>query len=89
MPEYIEFRESTIKRAKTRVWDVASKSSGAILGRISWYGAWRQYVFFPAGGSLYSAGCLNDLASFIRERMAERRKPPVTDQAAPNHRNDP
>ena len=40
-----------------------------------WYGAWRQYCFFPYPETVFSAGCLKDVQEFIEALMAERRKP--------------
>lgn len=73
MAEFIEIRETTPPSVKTRRWEVLSKSHGSVIGTIGWYGGWRQYVFFPKQQTIWSAGCLDDVASFIRERMAERR----------------
>jgi hypothetical protein len=50
---------------KTCAWTVRSKRSGLVLGGIRWWGAWRQYVFFPEVHTLYSAGCLRDVAAFL------------------------
>jgi hypothetical protein len=60
------------KSGKTQVYNVTNNRSGDLLGRISWYGPWRQYVFMPEP-SLYSHGCLEDLADFLgwlRKRKA-------------------
>lgn len=52
---------------KTSQWTVHSKG-GATLGRVEWYGAWRQYVFAPAGSTVFNKGCLADIGEFLGER---------------------
>lgn len=52
---------------KTSVWGVYTKR-GDELGQIRWFGRWRQYVFFPANSTVYSAGCLVDIVDFIKTR---------------------
>ena len=49
----------------TMKWAVVNVASGATLGEIKWYGAWRQYCFFPARDTVFSAGCMTDLAAFL------------------------
>lgn len=44
------------------------------LGTIEWHSPWRQYVFFPADLTYWSAGCLRDLQEQISRLMAERRE---------------
>lgn len=55
------------KSRKTRTFAVLNKRSGGVLGRIKWHGPWRQYVFVPQmiDQTIYSAGCLTDIADFI------------------------
>ena len=59
---------------KTCYYTIHSKSSGGLLGRIQWYGAWRQFCFFPEPGSLWNAGCLADIQTFIDRLMRERKE---------------
>jgi hypothetical protein len=58
---------------KTSIFDVRSKKGGYLLGRIVWYSHWRQYAFSPVGATVYSAGCLRDIADFIKSAMEKRR----------------
>lgn len=51
---------------KTSIFDVCDKRYGGSLGTIRWFGRWRQYAFFPEDDTIYSAGCLDDIADFIR-----------------------
>lgn len=72
--EYLEFvEEPTPPDRKTGIWQVCSRSSGAILGRIKWYGAWRQFCFFPEPLTIFNTGCMDDISEFIAERMEARR----------------
>lgn len=61
-----------IRPRKTSIWVVYAKEGGAELGRIEWYGAWRQYVFYPAASCLFNRTCLRDLAQFLDDAMAQR-----------------
>lgn len=55
---------------KTKVWQVRS-TSGTHLGVVSFWPAWRQYVFAPAENTLFNSGCLLDLVEFTtRETKA-------------------
>lgn len=58
---------------KTSLWRVDNRRFGTVIGSISWYGAWRQYCFFPGEKTVFSAGCLRDIQNFIGALMAERK----------------
>jgi hypothetical protein len=73
MSEYMEFFKAG-NTGKTEVYDVLSKSSGAILGHIKWYGAWRQYCFFPSPHCVFNNGCLGDIIGFVKDLMEERKR---------------
>lgn len=51
---------------KTSIWRVLNKSTQTSLGEIRWYASWRQYTFMPTQGTIFSAGCLNDIENFIK-----------------------
>lgn len=70
--EYINITE-THDTGKTKRWDIRSKSFDDMLGSIFWYGNWRQYIFNPEPGTIYSAGCLDDIRSFIANEMETRK----------------
>lgn len=72
MKEYIEFREVPIEGRKTKIVGVYSLSSGALLGEIKWYGAWRQYCFFPRN-AIFNKDCLEIILAKINEMMHERK----------------
>lgn len=58
---------------KTKRWDVLSKSTQGILGHILWYGAWRQYCFYPSPQTVFNSSCMGDICEFIDEEMEARR----------------
>ena len=62
------------EKPKTTVWSCRNSKSGEELGKVKWHGPWRKYAFSPSQPSDYSAGCLEDIAGFIRILMDERKK---------------
>lgn len=52
-------------KRKTKKFQIISNSSGAVLGWIGWYGAWRQYVFNPCNDTLFNHGCLDSISDFL------------------------
>ena len=69
-------RAPATKGRKTASWLIRNIRSEAELGMIFWSGAWRQYIFAPAGDDvIFSAGCLRDLAVFLDEVRAIRERP--------------
>lgn len=62
-------------KPKTKVYDVVSEHDLTFLGRIYWYGAWRQYVFEPNRDvpTIWSDDCINELYKFIH-KLKESRK---------------
>jgi hypothetical protein len=71
--KYLVF-DPWLTSGKTEVWAVFSVS-GDRLAIIKWYGAWRQYCFFPVSGAetVWSVGCLQEVTAFIEQLMAKRR----------------
>ncbi len=65
--------EPSTPGARTRTWLVSSRENGASLGRVTWYGPWRRYVFAPDAETVFEEKCLRDLAGFLEVRTAERR----------------
>jgi hypothetical protein len=57
---------------KTDVWKVVSVRHGNLLGVIKWYGAWRQYVFWPSIETLFNPDCLEEISQVCRGLMALR-----------------
>jgi hypothetical protein len=73
--EYLVLEQVPDEKKKTLVVNVLSRRHGDTLGVIGWYGPWRQYVFTPAPGTLYSKGCLADIETTIQSLMDDRKKP--------------
>jgi hypothetical protein len=61
---HLYFNELNNVNKKTRVWEVTAVASDEILGRISFWGAWRKYVFHAGAGTLYDASCMREIADF-------------------------
>jgi len=58
---------------KTDTIIIESKSGGYILGRIQWFGRWRQYCFFAYNETIWNSGCLEDVNEVINE-LKEQKK---------------
>jgi hypothetical protein len=64
---------------KTGIWFVYGDDDAHVsIGQVRWYGAWRQYTFWPMPSSVFHAGCLEDIVVFLRRlndaHRAQRRK---------------
>ena len=58
---------------KTRDYEIISRQ-GVFLGRIEYYNHWRQHVLHPAEGAVWSSGCLEGVAAFLRAIGWHRRE---------------
>lgn len=68
--EYLVFRKEDVSASgKTEIHSVNSRSSGETLGWIKWYGAWRQYCFFPEKSTIFNRGCMTDINKYITQLM--------------------
>lgn len=63
--DYLRFVEEPNPGKKTRRWRIESKSSGQRLGRVGWWGAWRQYVLSPHLDTVWNKGCLEAVNEFL------------------------
>jgi hypothetical protein len=73
--KYIYF-EQVSDTGKTSRWACYNNSSNDLLGGVYWYSRWRQYCFFPQYETVFSAGCLEDMNTFmkaLREHELEAR----------------
>jgi hypothetical protein len=70
---YLEFRQVPFDGRLTKKIDVISTRSGEKLGRIAWFGRWRQYVFYPEPKTIFNPDCLDAINRKIRALMEERR----------------
>lgn len=72
---YLTFNQVSTSRKLTKVVEVMSKRHRKMkLGTIQWYGAWRQYVFYPEPGTLFNRSCLSDIESMLQSMNAEQRR---------------
>jgi len=75
LSKYLEFVEVTpTGPRKTKVFYVRSKKHGFVVGSVSWFGRWRQYVFFLQPGMVFNKDCLCDIAQFLEGLMQERKR---------------
>jgi hypothetical protein len=66
--KFIEIKDATFGTSKsTKTYSIYSKSSRSQLGKIEYYSPWRQYVFTPDMGSVWSVDCL----AFVSEKLNE------------------
>jgi len=73
MSEYLNFEEDDHYPGKTKLIVVVSKRTSEPLGQIKWYGAWRQYTFWPMGDTIWNKRCMLDIINHINKLMDERR----------------
>lgn len=67
------------KGRKTAIYSIRKDKirfyQGAIeLGKIKWYGAFRQFAFYPAGNTYWSKGCLEIINKFLKKLNDRHRK---------------
>jgi hypothetical protein len=76
LSEYLNFEEDDHYGGKTKRIIVVSKKHLNILGAIKWYGAWRQYTFYPEPDTIWiwNKECLKDIINYINNLMQERKK---------------
>jgi len=70
--KYIGFQEFILPSRKTPIYIVYNIQTDEDLGVIKWWGAWRQYCFFPNKNTLYSIGCLIEINKFLEELKDEK-----------------
>ena len=66
--QYKYFNVFAQKRKSTRKtldYTLVSCGHDDILGTIEFYPNWRQHVFIPAHGSIWSSDCLADVRDFL------------------------
>ncbi len=75
--EYIHFVK-VAEKPKTSVWECRNNKSGFVLGVVKWYGPWRQYCFSQVAIlGVFNAGCLDNIAEFIRSLPRKSGKKPT------------
>ncbi len=75
--KYIKFTrcvaEEISLRRKTEIWRCHDLKFNPLCV-VKWHGPWRQYCFFPIGGSLFNRTCADDISHFMKQLMDERKK---------------
>lgn len=66
----------------TGAWHVHSLVDGSRLGYVDWRNGWRRYVFNPAMGTIYDAGCLREIADFCEEKTRDQQEAAARRRAA-------
>ena len=70
--KYLEFKQLNYK-GRTKKFHVISKRAGVVLGKIYWWGAWRQYIFEPEKATVWNKDCLKNIQDFLKQLMTERK----------------
>lgn len=71
----LEWCEAFSSSRRTEVYEVRTVRDETILGYVKWHGAWRGYCFFPWQNTIFSTGCLRDLAAWCEELTEAHRRP--------------
>ena len=61
-------------------WNCLNRESGDVLGSVSYYKPWRQFVFEPdeLGDIIFNSSCLRDIAHFLNQLNEKRGLSPST-----------
>jgi len=70
--KYIRFKLAE-QKPKTLVYDILNNNSDDLIGQVKYYAQWRQYIFFPQEGCIFSVGCLDDIIDFTKKVQANHR----------------
>jgi hypothetical protein len=58
--------------ARTRLFTITSRHTGAPLGIVRWHAPWRQYVGMPLN-AIFDWRCFQELSEFCRTKTLEQR----------------
>lgn len=58
---------------KTEVVEVIAARDGSLLGRIKWFGRWRQFTFWPEPETTFNPDCLREIEQEIIATNLRRR----------------
>lgn len=61
-----------LKGRVTQIYNVINRKWGDKIGQIKWYGAWRQYCFFPRKNTIWSKSCMKDIMEVLDALEKER-----------------
>ena len=70
MSKFIRFERAAELHGGRACYWIINKRAGDIIGRVLWYPAWRSYVCEFSPGSVWSAGCLDDVSARLKELAA-------------------
>ena len=62
-------------KPNTSVWEIRNNESGFVLGEISWYSGWRQYVV-DTKEAVFNNGCLDTISQFLTKLNTEQKSKP-------------
>lgn len=72
--EFLTFMKYKDSEKKTYDISVLNKNSDTLLGKIKWYGPWRQYALHTLDNIIFDRKCMNDIISYIDKLMDDRKK---------------
>lgn len=49
------------------IWECCNNRYGDLLGKVSFDKQWKQWIFVPEYGSIFSRDCLEDIISFTKQ----------------------
>jgi len=55
------------RKPKTNVYEVRNKKIFDVIGIISWYSYWRQYIFEMEMCCVFNHTCLKEISEFLEE----------------------
>ncbi len=64
--KYLTFEHVPLEKKKG-LYECKNINSRMTLGTVEYYPQWRQYCYFPKVQAVYSVGCLEDIAEFIKQ----------------------
>jgi len=59
---------------KTDIILIDSVSGNYTLGRIEWFGRWRQYCFFPYEETVWNIGCMKEVYEVLEDLKNKRNR---------------
>jgi hypothetical protein len=65
--KHLIFLLDGLDREKKKLVYLCGNKSGEDLGRVEWYGPWKQYCFVDTCNGIYSQSCMNDIANFLSQ----------------------
>lgn len=70
---YLRIEEEGLSPSgKTKIFSVRA-TSGAMLGEIKWFSAWRKYCFFPEAATVFDRDCLEMIGNYCWNKTQVQR----------------